>query len=134
MVSMFKGLHIGFYPIEWSDPYVCWGSELHVIIQSDQSAANHQMRFGLNGAAHIQKNLVSNLRSPVRTVQWGNLWVDLSPLLDMGLPPASFVGYDTMSDSEAAVLLNSSLALRCRAGVDIGLSNLFSRYCAVRET
>ena len=66
-------------------------------------------RFGINGVAHCQKNLASCLRSPVRTVQFGVHFVDICAALDLGLPPGPFIGYDSMSDVEAATFFNGFL-------------------------
>ena len=67
------------------------------------------LRFGINGAAHLQKNFVSALRSPLRTIYWGHHFVDAATTLDQGMPPGSFIGYDGMSDVEAATFLNGTL-------------------------
>jgi hypothetical protein len=69
-----------------------------------------ELRFGINGAAHLQKNFVAALRSPLRTIYWGRHFVDPSATLDLGMPPGSFIGYDGMSDLEAATFLNGTLA------------------------
>ena len=57
-----------------------------------------------NGIAHCQKNVASQLRSPLRTVHFGELWSDHSACLEMGLFPASFIGSDEMSDKQAALM------------------------------
>ena len=67
-------------------------------------------RFGINGVCHVQKNFASGLRSPIRTVQWGLFFVDAVSALDLGMPPAGYIGYDSMSDREAALFLNGFLA------------------------
>lgn len=67
------------------------------------------LRHGLNGPAHVQKNFCSNLRSPIRTIVFGQFFCDYGSALDTGLPPGCFVGFDGMSDREAATLLNGFL-------------------------
>ena len=60
--------------------------------------------------------------------------MDLSPLLDLGLPPSSFIGYDPMSDREAAVLLNGSLAMCNSLGsVESSAFSLSSISCVFRR-
>ena len=58
------------------------------------------------GTVHLQKNLVGNIRSPCRSICFGNLTVDPSGSLDLFLPPGSFIGYDPTSDKESASFLN----------------------------
>ena len=48
--------------------------------------------------------LVEQLRSPLRTVMFGSKWCDPSALLDLGLLVSSYVGSDTISDLQAALL------------------------------
>ena len=67
---------------------------------------DNQVLCPWNGPAHIQKNLVGNLRSAARTVMFGRFSVDPSGSLDLYLPPGSYVGYDATSDRESASFLN----------------------------
>ena len=39
---------------------------------------------------------------------WGRYFTDLVAVMDTGMPVGSFVGFDGMSDLEAATLLNGS--------------------------
>ena len=64
------------------------------------------------GGAHSQKNFVSQLRSSLGTIHFGNRWTDWSAALELGLFPTSYVGSDTMSDKQAALwFLGSFLAV-----------------------
>ena len=65
-----------------------------------------QFLFGWNGPCHLQKNLVGNLRSPARTLAFGQLWCDPSGALDLKMPAAAYIGYDGQSDRESASFLN----------------------------
>lgn len=49
-----------------------------------------------SGVAHSQKNIASQLRSPLRTIHWGDLWSDHSGSLIMGLFPSAYIGTDEM--------------------------------------
>ena len=57
------------------------------------------------GPQHLAKNLCEQVRGVLRTVHYGNKFVDFSGGMDLGLWPAAFVGHDTMSDWQAALLL-----------------------------
>ena len=58
--------------------------------------------FG-GGPQHVQKNMVEQLRSVLRTISFGSHWCDPSALADLGLLPCSYVGADSMSDWQAAL-------------------------------
>jgi hypothetical protein len=62
--------------------------------------------WAVNGVCHLQKNIVCQMRSALRTIYFGNLWLDLSAARDLGLPPAAYSGHDQMSDEQAACCLN----------------------------
>ena len=66
-----------------------------------------QVLFGLNGPAHVQKNMAGQCRSPARTIRFGKYFVDFSACLDLKMPPGAFQGYDGQSDLEAASFFNS---------------------------
>eukprot|EP00435_Cladocopium_sp_Y103_P008560 s487_g2.t1 len=57
------------------------------------------------GPAHMQKNFVSQMRSVLGTIHYGNRWCDHSASLELGLFPTSYIGTDTMSDKQAALWL-----------------------------
>ena len=62
----------------------------------------------LAGVAHLQKNLAEQVRSVLASMHFGNLVCDHSASLEGGMWPAAFVGLDSMSDKQAALLLLSS--------------------------
>ena len=55
------------------------------------------------GAAHSQKNYVAQLRSPLASIHFGQLFVDQSASLELGLFACAYVGADAMSDRQAAM-------------------------------
>ena len=57
------------------------------------------------GPAHAQKNYAEQLRSCLRTLHFGRKWSDFSSCLETGLFPVAYVGRDSMSDAQAALLL-----------------------------
>ena len=61
--------------------------------------------FCLNGPLHLQKNFCSALRGG-GSIYVGDLFVDISGLTELDLPPAPYAGYDSQSDLLAAMLLN----------------------------
>lgn len=59
-----------------------------------------------NGPCHIQKNVVSAMRSHCRTLYVGKFWLDPSATRDLGMMPGAFCGFDRQSDAQAAMFLN----------------------------
>lgn len=57
----------------------------------------------IGGPAHLQKNLVEQLRSSIRTICFGSKHCDASAALQLGLWPGSYIGTDSMSDQQAAL-------------------------------
>lgn len=57
----------------------------------------------VGGPQHVQKNFVEQLRSPLRTVLWGEMFCDPSALSELGLVTSAYVGSDAMSDLQAAL-------------------------------
>ena len=66
-------------------------------------AAGQSFHF-FPGPAHCQKNFTEQLRTPLGTAHYGTLWVDLSGALELGLFPVAFLGTDTMSDRQSALV------------------------------
>lgn len=60
--------------------------------------------FWFPGPQHLAKNLTEQLRSVLRTVHYGSKFSDFSAGLTCGMPPTAFCGYDTMSDSQSALM------------------------------
>ncbi len=60
--------------------------------------------FWFPGPQHLAKNLTEQLRSVLRTIYYGNKFVDFSGCLECGLPPTSYIGCDTMSDWQSAMM------------------------------
>jgi len=56
-----------------------------------------------SGIAHSQKNFVSQQRSNLGTIHYGNLWVDMCSALELGLFGVAYIGSDAMSDRQAAL-------------------------------
>ena len=63
------------------------------------------------GPAHAQKAFVEQLRTCLATPCFGLLHSDFGGCLDLGLFAASYIGTDTMSDKQAALLLLGFLLL-----------------------
>jgi len=63
----------------------------------------------------VSKNLCEQLRGVLRTVYFGDKFVDFTGGMDLGLGPAAFVGHDTMSDWQAALILLGHTSSRARA-------------------
>eukprot|EP00439_Symbiodinium_sp_Y106_P065706 s286_g10.t1 len=65
-----------------------------------------EVLFLLIGPAHLQKNVVGQLRSP-KTIRYGRFFCDWSATLDLSMPPGAYQGYELQSDVEAASFLNA---------------------------
>ena len=80
------------------------------------------------GVAHAAKSFCEQLRSPLGSPHWGDLFSDFSGGLELGLPPASFIGTDAMSDAQAALML-----LRCKYSTIVffclGWQCVFKKIC-----
>ena len=57
------------------------------------------------GVAHCQKAFCEQLRSSLGTLLFGKLSADYTGALDLGLFPCAYIGSDTMSDRQAAMML-----------------------------
>ena len=73
----------------------------------NKPSVDGEILFGLNGPAHLQKNMAGQCRSPSRTIAFGQFFTDFSGCLDLCMPPAAFQSYDGQSDAEAASFFNA---------------------------
>ena len=65
-----------------------------------------EVLFLLIGPAHLQKNVVGQLRSP-KTIRYGRFFCDWSATLDLSMPPGAYQGY------EFAIGCGGSILLEC---------------------
>ena len=79
-----------------------------------------------SGVAHVQKNTAEQLRSVLRTCYFGQLFHDASAALELGLWPAAFIGHDTMSDKQAALMSLASISYMI--GMDRSCLYVFVRF------
>lgn len=61
--------------------------------------------FWMPGPQHLAKNLCEQLRSHLRTVHFGSRAAVFSGCLELGMAPAAYLGHDTMSDWQAALMI-----------------------------
>lgn len=91
-----------FSKLAWSDlPEVPFPLPYRLVSHPDTGQTIHCVP----GPAHLQKNFAEQLRSPLRCIHFGSKFTDFSAALDLGLFPVAFIGTDSMSDWQAALLL-----------------------------
>ena len=59
-----------------------------------------------NGVCHADKHAASQMRSQIRTIYYGDLWVDPRYQLELGLSPVGLVNPDVQSDKQQAMFNN----------------------------
>ncbi|CAK9110511.1 unnamed protein product [Durusdinium trenchii] len=92
-----------FSKLAWSDlPEVPFPLPYRLVSHPDTGQTIHCVPR----PAHLQKNFAEQLRSPLRCIHFGSKFTDFSAALDLGLFPVAFIGTDSMSDWQAALLLS----------------------------
>lgn len=70
-----------------------------------QAYIGGQAFFCLNGPAHVQKNIATAFRSG-NSLFFADFLIGIGGLLELGVPPPAYCGYDSQSDHLAAVVLS----------------------------